>query len=164
MEIQSGHGAEPYLVSPTSAQAQAALRALKSAFGYEPVLMREGGSIPIVTISKKFSARTRCCSAWHCRTTMPIHRTRNSTSTVCERPVDERASLAGIERREFLSNHGRAFDQHGLVLFRYSSTVVLPLTELGILTALGLASFVMHQDFADESNAQIHVRHAPKLR
>src|SRR5262249_7495143 len=48
MEIQSGHGAEPYVVSPTSAQAQAALRALKAAFGSEPILMREGGSIPIV--------------------------------------------------------------------------------------------------------------------
>ena len=48
MEIKSGHGAAPYLVSPTSAQAQAALRALRLAFGCEPVLMREGGSIPIV--------------------------------------------------------------------------------------------------------------------
>ncbi len=53
MEIRSGHGAEPYLVSPTSAQAQAALRALKAAFGHEPVLMREGGSIPIVNDFKK---------------------------------------------------------------------------------------------------------------
>lgn len=48
LEITGGHGAEPYLVSPTSTQAQAALRALKSAFGCEPVLIREGGSIPIV--------------------------------------------------------------------------------------------------------------------
>jgi acetylornithine deacetylase/succinyl-diaminopimelate desuccinylase-like protein len=48
MEIKSGHGGEPYLVSPTSPQAQAAMRALKSAFGHEPILMREGGSIPIV--------------------------------------------------------------------------------------------------------------------
>src|SRR3954469_20397588 len=31
MEIKSGHGGEPYLVSPTGAQAQAALRALKEA-------------------------------------------------------------------------------------------------------------------------------------
>jgi len=53
MEIQSGHGAEPYLVSPKSPQAQAALRALKSAFGREPILMREGGSIPIVNVFKK---------------------------------------------------------------------------------------------------------------
>jgi acetylornithine deacetylase/succinyl-diaminopimelate desuccinylase-like protein len=53
LEIKSGHGAEPYLVSPTGAQAQAALRALKSAFGHEPVLIREGGSIPIVNDFKK---------------------------------------------------------------------------------------------------------------
>jgi len=53
LEIQSGHGGEPYLVSPTSAQAKAALRALESAFGREPVLMREGGSIPIVNDFKK---------------------------------------------------------------------------------------------------------------
>ena len=54
LEIESGHGAEPYLVSPTSEHAQAALRALKAAFGYEPVLLREGGSIPIVNDFKKY--------------------------------------------------------------------------------------------------------------
>ncbi len=48
LEIKSGHGAAPYLVSPTGKQAKAALRALQSAFGREPVLLREGGSIPIV--------------------------------------------------------------------------------------------------------------------
>jgi acetylornithine deacetylase/succinyl-diaminopimelate desuccinylase-like protein len=53
IEIASGHGAEPYIVSPTSTQAQAALRALKKAWGYEPVLIREGGSIPIVNDFKK---------------------------------------------------------------------------------------------------------------
>jgi succinyl-diaminopimelate desuccinylase len=53
LEFEAGHGAEPYLVSPNSPQAQAALRALKSAFGYEPMLMREGGSIPIVNDFKK---------------------------------------------------------------------------------------------------------------
>jgi acetylornithine deacetylase/succinyl-diaminopimelate desuccinylase-like protein len=53
MEIEAGHGAEAYLVSPTSAQAQAALRALRGAFGHEPVLQREGGSIPIVNDFKK---------------------------------------------------------------------------------------------------------------
>ena len=53
LEIAPGHGGEPYLVSPTSARAQAALRALKAAFQREPVLMREGGSIPIVTDFKK---------------------------------------------------------------------------------------------------------------
>ena len=53
MEIEAGHGADPYLVSPTSAEARAALRALKAAFGHDPVLMREGGSIPIVNEFKK---------------------------------------------------------------------------------------------------------------
>ena len=53
LEVRAGHGGEPYLVSPTGPQAQAAMRALKSAFGYEPILIREGGSIPIVNDFKK---------------------------------------------------------------------------------------------------------------
>jgi acetylornithine deacetylase/succinyl-diaminopimelate desuccinylase-like protein len=53
LEIEAGHGADPYLVSPTGTHAQAALRALRSAFGNEPVLLREGGSIPIVNDFKK---------------------------------------------------------------------------------------------------------------
>lgn len=53
MEIEAGHAAEPYLVSPTGPEAQAASRALKAAFGHEPILMREGGSIPIVNEFKK---------------------------------------------------------------------------------------------------------------
>ncbi|HEV2391642.1 MAG TPA: dipeptidase [Verrucomicrobiae bacterium] len=53
IEIRSGHGAVPYMVSPSSPQAQAALRALRAAFGHEPVLMREGGSIPIVNEFKQ---------------------------------------------------------------------------------------------------------------
>lgn len=53
MDIHSGHGAEPYMVAPTNPQAQAALRALESAFGCQPVLVREGGSIPIVNDFKK---------------------------------------------------------------------------------------------------------------
>jgi len=53
LEIKSSHGAEAYLVSPKSAAAQAALRALRQAFGYEPILLREGGSIPIVNQFKQ---------------------------------------------------------------------------------------------------------------
>jgi succinyl-diaminopimelate desuccinylase len=53
LEIEAGHGAEAYLVSPKSPQAQAALRALREAFHREPVLLREGGSIPIVNDFKK---------------------------------------------------------------------------------------------------------------
>ncbi len=53
LEVEITRGAEPYLVSPTSPQAQAALRALKAAFGSDPVLLREGGSIPIIDDFKK---------------------------------------------------------------------------------------------------------------
>ncbi len=53
LEIKTGHGAEAYLVSPKSTEAQSALRALRRAFGHEPVLLREGGSIPIVNQFKK---------------------------------------------------------------------------------------------------------------
>jgi len=53
LEIEAGHGAEAYLVSPESPQAQAAMRALRGAFNREPVLLREGGSIPIVNDFKK---------------------------------------------------------------------------------------------------------------
>ncbi|HLH52647.1 MAG TPA: dipeptidase, partial [Verrucomicrobiae bacterium] len=53
LEIETGHGANPYLVAPTGPQAQAALRALDLAFGKKPVLMREGGSIPIVDEFKR---------------------------------------------------------------------------------------------------------------
>jgi acetylornithine deacetylase/succinyl-diaminopimelate desuccinylase-like protein len=53
LEINAGHGAEAYQVSPTGPLAQAALRALKTAFNAEPILMREGGSIPIVNEFKK---------------------------------------------------------------------------------------------------------------
>jgi len=53
MELKAGHGAEAYFVSPTGPLAQGSLRALKQAFGAEPILMREGGSIPIVNQFKK---------------------------------------------------------------------------------------------------------------
>ena len=53
LEVAITRGADPYLVSPTGPLAQAALRALKAAFGFEPVLLREGGSIPIVNDFKK---------------------------------------------------------------------------------------------------------------
>ena len=49
LKVHAGHGGKPYLVSPDGPLAQASLRALEAAFGRKPVLMREGGSIPIVT-------------------------------------------------------------------------------------------------------------------
>jgi len=53
LTLKHGHGGEPYLVDPTGPLAKAALRALKTGFGHEPVLLREGGSIPIVSAFKK---------------------------------------------------------------------------------------------------------------
>lgn len=52
-KVQVGHGAHPYLISPTNVRVQAALVALQKTFGRKPVLIREGGSIPIVTAFKK---------------------------------------------------------------------------------------------------------------
>jgi acetylornithine deacetylase/succinyl-diaminopimelate desuccinylase-like protein len=51
--IKAGHGAEAYHVSPEGKSAQAALQALRLAFGREPIVMREGGSIPIVNDFKR---------------------------------------------------------------------------------------------------------------
>ena len=56
LEVEAGHGAEAYYVSPTGTHAQAALRALQKAFGCQPILTREGGSIPIVNEFKKILA------------------------------------------------------------------------------------------------------------
>jgi acetylornithine deacetylase/succinyl-diaminopimelate desuccinylase-like protein len=53
MEIEDGHGAEAYHVPPTGPKVQAALEALREAFGHEPVILREGGSIPIINEFKK---------------------------------------------------------------------------------------------------------------
>jgi len=53
VKIEHGHGAEPYWVESEGAPAQAALRALRRAFGHEPVLLHEGGSIPIVNLFKR---------------------------------------------------------------------------------------------------------------
>ena len=53
IDITGGHGGDPYIVSPTSPMAQASLRALKRGFDAEPIVMREGGSIPIVNDFKR---------------------------------------------------------------------------------------------------------------
>jgi acetylornithine deacetylase/succinyl-diaminopimelate desuccinylase-like protein len=53
LELEGGHGGEPYLISPEGSQVQAGLRALRRAFGYDPILVREGGSIPILIDFKK---------------------------------------------------------------------------------------------------------------
>jgi acetylornithine deacetylase/succinyl-diaminopimelate desuccinylase-like protein len=53
MEISSNHASEPYLISPEGELVQAGLEALRAAFGQEPLLVREGGSIPIVNEFKR---------------------------------------------------------------------------------------------------------------
>ena len=53
MEIEPGHGGVPYIMQPTSPEVGAARVALKKAFKADPVLLREGGSIPIVTDFKR---------------------------------------------------------------------------------------------------------------
>ncbi len=53
LEIIREHGGPPYMVSSKSAHVQAALEALRVSFGREPLLVREGGSIPIVNDFKR---------------------------------------------------------------------------------------------------------------
>ncbi len=48
LEFMPGHDGKPYAADPNSDLGKAAQRALKVAFNAEPVLIREGGSIPIV--------------------------------------------------------------------------------------------------------------------
>jgi len=49
MEITEGHSGPWYLTDPNSAIGEAAQRALRKAFDRDPALIREGGSIPIVS-------------------------------------------------------------------------------------------------------------------
>ena len=53
LEIFPGHCGEPYYMDPNSLYGRAAFHALERVFGRKPALMREGGSIPIVTTFKK---------------------------------------------------------------------------------------------------------------
>jgi len=48
IDVQVGHDGKPYVTDPHSKYGLAAQEALRTAFGAEPVLIREGGSIPIV--------------------------------------------------------------------------------------------------------------------
>ena len=48
LEIEIGHDGKPYVCDPHSEFGKAAQRALKRTFPGEPMLIREGGSIPIV--------------------------------------------------------------------------------------------------------------------
>jgi len=48
IEVEVGHDGKPYVTDPHSKYGLAAQEALRKAFDAEPVLIREGGSIPIV--------------------------------------------------------------------------------------------------------------------
>lgn len=48
--VRNLHGGEGVLVSPDSAPMQAAAQALKEVYGKDPVLIREGGSVPIAAL------------------------------------------------------------------------------------------------------------------
>ena len=48
IDVHSGHDGKPYLTDPNSLFGLAAQAALRAAFHAEPVLIREGGSVPIV--------------------------------------------------------------------------------------------------------------------
>ena len=53
IECEFGHSGKAYLMDPKSAYGKAAQNALREAFGREPALIREGGSIPIVQTFKE---------------------------------------------------------------------------------------------------------------
>ena len=53
ISIELEHSGKPYLMNPNAAEGQAAQRALEKSFGQKPVLVRGGGSIPIVQDMKE---------------------------------------------------------------------------------------------------------------
>lgn len=53
VDIYVGHNGKPYHYDPNSVYGKAAQRALKKTFGKDPVLIREGGSIPIIQDMKE---------------------------------------------------------------------------------------------------------------
>lgn len=57
LEILDGHGGEPFMLDPNSPEGLAARRALEKVFGKKPALMREGGSIPILTDFQRILGR-----------------------------------------------------------------------------------------------------------
>jgi acetylornithine deacetylase/succinyl-diaminopimelate desuccinylase-like protein len=53
LEVKTGGGAKPALVSKDNPYMRAAMLALKEGFGKDPFFIREGGSIPIVNVFKE---------------------------------------------------------------------------------------------------------------
>lgn len=57
LTIERGHGGEAYFLDPNSPDGIAARAALESVFGKKPALLREGGSIPILTSLREVLGR-----------------------------------------------------------------------------------------------------------
>lgn len=53
VEVEVGHDGKPFFADPNSKNGKAGQAALKEAFGADPVLIREGGSIPIIQDMKE---------------------------------------------------------------------------------------------------------------
>ena len=53
VEVEVGHDGKPFYADPNSENGKAGQAALRAAFGKEPVLIREGGSIPIIQDMKE---------------------------------------------------------------------------------------------------------------
>ncbi len=53
LEVEYDHGGDPYYADPDSAVSRAAQRALESVFGQAPALLREGLSIPVVSLFQR---------------------------------------------------------------------------------------------------------------
>ncbi len=64
--IQEFHSNDPVLVSRDQSSIQAAARAIEIGFGKVPVFIREGGSIPVVTLFKKIFDLDTLLLGWGC--------------------------------------------------------------------------------------------------
>ena len=78
--LSPDHGAPGMLADTDSRFVHAASRAIESAFGVKPVLIREGGSIPIVTRFQEVLDAIVCCWDGGCPTTTPTAQTKNFAS------------------------------------------------------------------------------------
>jgi len=58
VEVEVGHDGKPYICDPHSENGKAGQAALEQAFGKPPVLIREGGSIPIIQDMKEILGKT----------------------------------------------------------------------------------------------------------
>jgi acetylornithine deacetylase/succinyl-diaminopimelate desuccinylase-like protein len=64
--IQQFHSNDPVLVSRNQSSVQGAARAIAIGFGKAPVFIREGGSIPVVTLFKQILGLDTLLLGWGC--------------------------------------------------------------------------------------------------